>query len=104
MRRRPGVIPAVAGLALISGLVAGADRAGAAEQHCKIYPEAGLLAESHEIVGEDACKAECAAVAGCTAWSYTPHTFRPTDGPGWCRLMAEVGEETADKRDYCGRM
>ncbi|WP_170134905.1 hypothetical protein [Acuticoccus kandeliae] len=74
------------------------------EQHCKLYPNGGLLSQSYELVGEAACKASCSQTNGCTAWSYTPHNFNPKNGPGECRLMAEVAEEVADARDYCGRM
>lgn len=74
------------------------------EQHCKLLPKAGLVAQSYEIVGAAACKAACSETEGCTAWSYTPHNFNPKSGPGWCRMLDEVAEEIADERDYCGRL
>ena len=98
MRRWCGVMLAVLGLSL------GWSAAGTEEVHCKLYPKGGLLAESYDLVGAEACKALCVETDGCTAWSYTPHNFNPKDSPGWCRVMAEAGEQEDDDRDYCGRL
>lgn len=89
---------AIAGAALL------AVPASAEETHCKLLPKAGLVAQSYEIIGAEACKAACTETTGCTAWSYTPHNFNPKNGPGWCRMLDEVAEELADDRDFCGRL
>ena len=91
-----------ASLALAPAVAAGA--ASVEEKNCKFYPKGGLLKSSYELVGAEACKAACSETDGCTAWSYLPHNFRPKKGPGYCRLMAEVGEEKPDKREFCGRI
>jgi len=87
-----------------ASLALAVEAASAAEKNCKFYPKAGLLKSSYELIGAEACKAACTGTDGCTAWSYLPHTFRPKKGPGHCCLMAEVGEEKADMREFCGRI
>jgi len=80
--------------------------AGASAQefdNCKLQQPAALLAESYELVGAEACQSFCAETEGCKGWSYTPHNFNPTGGPGWCRVMDEF-ERLEDDRDLCGVM
>lgn len=78
--------------------------ANAEEAHCKYYPKVDLLLDSYELIGPENCRAACTETEGCTAWSYTPHTFNPTGAPGRCRLMDDISEEVEDNRDYCGRV
>lgn len=78
--------------------------AAAEEKQCKLYPKAGLLANSYDLVGAEACKSACQETDGCHGWSYTPHNFNPKTAPGQCRLMAEIGEEVEDQRDFCGQV
>lgn len=98
MRYFPNLLFATVALAALSG------GATAEEQHCKLIPKWDLVLDSYDIVGAEACKAACVETEGCTAWSYAPNTFRPKDGPGWCRGMEEVGEQEENDRDYCGRL
>ncbi|UYV38805.1 PAN domain-containing protein [Rhodobacteraceae bacterium D3-12] len=90
--------------AAVIGCAAMPFAAWADAQHCKLVPKGGLIADSYEIVGDEACKQACEETQGCTAWSYTPHNFNPKTGPGWCRMLGEVAGEIDDKRDYCGRL
>ena len=89
---------------VLAGLVLAGGAAAAEEAHCKLYPKVDLLLSSYDLVGAGACKAACVETEGCTGWSYTPHTFNPKTGPGHCRLMAEVGEQVENDRDFCGRI
>lgn len=88
----------------ISAIIALNSQAIAAENHCKLYPEGGLVGQSYELVGAEACKEACTEADGCTAWSYTPHNFNPKNAPGECRMMSAVAEEVEDARDFCGRL
>ncbi|WP_141135874.1 hypothetical protein [Antarctobacter heliothermus] len=74
----------------------------AAEEGCKLYPIGSVINYSYDLIGPDACLAQCAQTAGCVAWSYTPHNFNPGTAPGECRLLPDKGTREDHSRDYCG--
>lgn len=90
--------------AVFAACATAASKGFAQEKNCKLYPEGGLLKQSYDLIGPEACKAACTETNGCSAWSYTPHNFNPKSAPGECRLMEAVSEEAEDSRGFCGRL
>ena len=88
---------------LVAGCFAGSALAADGDhKNCSISP-VSQLAFVDTYKTPDECAKACTETAGCTAWSFRPHSF-DKDMPGQCKLIDKVFKVEESAKTFCGQL